>query len=347
MMKYEMYHLRAISDIHPGTGKDEFSPIDQQVQRNSFGHPTIQYSAVKGATRERFENQFGENSDEVVHMFGGKKSVKNVIEDDFIAAEGRAKLDFKENEELKRLLGKIFGADADVNRAGNYKYNECLLISLPVRSQPGVYANVFCPLILNQIFAQIQISNSSDPEVNALKLLCTDLLNMAANNPAEMPISLSEFTSTGTILEDDRVIVKKVIQLDRLEFLLSVFGEFPVLISDADFKLLSDNFHLPVIQRNSLKKDKIGEVDGIAIYQILSDNLWTEQIIPRWSRFLTLVAIPESDIYRNLFIENTNEKVIDLGGNLSTGYGSLYSRRFSNVWNPLEQDASSFRTKTN
>jgi len=56
-MKAELYIIKAISNIHAGSGDINFDIIDKQVQRNHLGLPNINSSSLKGAFRQHFEKQ--------------------------------------------------------------------------------------------------------------------------------------------------------------------------------------------------------------------------------------------------------------------------------------------------
>ncbi|MDP3829955.1 MAG: hypothetical protein Q8Q47_01715, partial [Ignavibacteriaceae bacterium] len=92
-------------------------------------------------------------------------------------------------------------------------------------------------------------------------------------------------------------------------------GNDPALFHDDDFKELVK--HLPVIARNQLEN---GE----------SKNLWYEEVVPRESRFVFFVSKLEStELDLSDFDTKIQEKVIQIGGNASIGYGYTKIKKLS------------------
>jgi len=61
-MKYELYKITAMTNMHVGSGDMNFGVIDKLVQRDSLtGYPVIYSSSLKGALREFFKNETSEN----------------------------------------------------------------------------------------------------------------------------------------------------------------------------------------------------------------------------------------------------------------------------------------------
>ena len=76
-------------------------------------------------------------------------------------------------------------------------------------------------------------------------------------------------------------------------------------ISD-EFKSVCDD--LPIIARNHLDN---GE----------SKNLWYEQVVPHQSLFIVGIQYPDGDANYEDFNNNLHNKIIQIGGNASVGYG--------------------------
>jgi len=66
---------------------------------------------------------------------------------------------------------------------------------------------------------------------------------------------------------------------------------------------------LPVIARNHLDDGGI------------SQNLWYEEVVPREAVFGFAVLVPDGDNYFDIFNQNIDGKVIQIGANATVGYG--------------------------
>lgn len=56
-MKAQVYQIRALTNLHPGSGDNNYGIVDKLIQRDpTTGFPTIHTSGIKGAMREFFEN---------------------------------------------------------------------------------------------------------------------------------------------------------------------------------------------------------------------------------------------------------------------------------------------------
>jgi CRISPR-associated protein Cmr4 len=95
-----------------------------------------------------------------------------------------------------------------------------------------------------------------------------------------------------------------------------LFGKKFIVVSDNDFKLLIEDYNLPIIARNQLEN---GE----------SKNLFYEQIIPRESKFFCIVnrLNIESDFEDNL-MEHVKNMPIQIGANASIGYGYCHISKY-------------------
>ena len=112
-----------------------------------------------------------------------------------------------------------------------------------------------------------------------------------------------KLTNQEVIVEDlDRVA--EAGDFSALADITPIIGEYPILVADHVLKTLTDDEHLPVLARNNLE-------NGV------SQNLWYEQILPRQSRFFTIVLAPTSSDYQKHFKEKIQGQPIQIGGNAS------------------------------
>ena len=87
-MKTQVYQIRAITNLHAGSGDADYGIVDKLVQRDpTTGYPTIHMSGIKGALREYFEeNEIAG----VTEMFGSEPKEQNKVQQGklrFISAE--------------------------------------------------------------------------------------------------------------------------------------------------------------------------------------------------------------------------------------------------------------------
>lgn len=76
-MHTQVYIIRALTNLHPGSGDAGYGVVDKLVQRDpTTGFPTIHMSGVKGALREYFENKFGKANAQVLRLFGSSPQAK-------------------------------------------------------------------------------------------------------------------------------------------------------------------------------------------------------------------------------------------------------------------------------
>lgn len=313
---YHHYILNAISEIHPGAGKDDFSPIDQLIQRNTLGIPHIQYSSMKGCIREYFEDN---RHPHIEYIFGGKRPIREVMLELCESISNDA-IKVPLVNEIKNIL---IDNSHKHNTYGKFDFDESILLSIPSRINNGIYCNIFCPLTL-KIWSEKLLKAEHLIPGNQLNILKAIINELGKIQPAENEaISLSDVGVYTSIEMEVTVTEKKQIDSRLNDALIAFFGKYPVYLHDKDFLKLTDNFHLPVIMRNKVKPS--GSVHD-------DSNVWSEQVLPRWTRFYTIVGIPNDTdkLISDTFLNNLDNKVIALGGNLSVGYGNIQVKE----WQP-------------
>jgi len=185
-------------------------------------------------------------------------------------------------------LNYIFGPDntRTVGKDGNighYNFLAADLISYPVRSEQKPYFNATSPFLLQQV--------NKLAKAFSLENVFPEITTAEENKPktAAAGQTLEDWTSVGGLVLQDANI-----------------GENIAVFHEKDFKHLARK--LPVIARNRLDN---GE----------SKNLWYEEVVPRESRFVFFVSMPDKDNYLTEFEKELNNGIVQIGANGSIGYG--------------------------
>ncbi len=198
----------------------------------------------------------------------------------------------------------IFGPandENDTHRTGAFHFFEAMLLSRPVRSNVKPYYNATSPAVLKAFLSlledfDITIEAEAKEAIEALAALEPRRgAPMVFDN--ENSAVLEEFEAVSTTLQTAPAH--------------ALLGENVALFEDADFKKLD----LPVLARNQLEN---GE----------SKNLWYEEVVPKQSRFVYVIAKPD-----NVDEADNKEKIeafearfdntttVQFGANKSIGYG--------------------------
>ncbi|MBL7790874.1 MAG: hypothetical protein JNK77_01025 [Saprospiraceae bacterium] len=70
-MKTNVYLIRTLTNMHPGSGDSGYGVVDKLVQRDpATGYPVIHMSGIKGALRQFFEEKLGKTAPLVKTIFG-------------------------------------------------------------------------------------------------------------------------------------------------------------------------------------------------------------------------------------------------------------------------------------
>lgn len=311
---HDLYLITALTSLHPGAGRSEFSTIDHQVQRDYRGLPVIRKSSMKGAIREHLNNN--ENQE---HIFGGNHGKVNQL-NRFINkfAEENKEADTETIKKIKTALNKQTHLQT---REGHFSFHDASLFSIPVRSNVRPFFNVTSIDILKHFRRSLKTF-----EVEATATLIEELTALIklieqegyqdknaiiwgySSKSLRQAVYLDEFD-----LEAEELDLNK----GRHQFpMLNAWTHGNLVVaSHSGFKLLIDDFHLPIIPRNSIKK---GE----------SKNLWYEQVLPPESRFYTYFGYGKEEEHLDDFTKAIHQKVIGVGANLSVGYGCCYFEKY-------------------
>ncbi|ABR54021.1 CRISPR-associated RAMP protein, Cmr4 family [Methanococcus vannielii SB] len=202
------------------------------------------------------------------------------------------------------IIDHIFGKEGNNENGsiqGKYKFFEAKLLGLPVRSNKRPYLIATCPQILNDFLESAKIFASElSNEISDLGTI--DLLN-------------GEIFVNGKI--DDEIIEGHKVEssANLWENLEKLLGNDFVIFSNEKFMEICAE--LPVIARNKLDN---GE----------SKNLWYEEIIPRKTKFYFGVDLGSGE-YNNKFTKNIDDKIVQIGGNATIGYGFAKLENLSKV----------------
>lgn len=194
------------------------------------------------------------------------------------------------------LVEYVFGSDPnDKNKrkAGAYRFFDARLLAIPVRADKAPYFMATCPMVLREYFATLELFG----------IPLTDTDKECARWTASEPLVTKK--NKGAHFEDLEKVGTNLLNLQPLSALT---GEPYVLLPDVDFKTLCDDDHLPVMARNHLNNGK-------------SDNLWYEQVLPRFTRLYFVLLTPDDDNKMVAFDELLIGGLVQIGANATVGYG--------------------------
>lgn len=296
-MKFYFLHSKAIENIHAGMATASTDSIDKAVQRDASGIPCVENTGFKGALKMHFRDNNVDTSF-IDAAFGG---------------EG------KNDSELS---------------TGQYGPKQLDLLAIPVPLHP-VPVNLCSAVpvtsweILDRLYEDIILCQPVSDKCILFKENYYQF--RIANYPSTVPFLYTP--------SNENIAVPHLTSLgkNRVPLMAGPSKELPAWLEQVVFNeydltralVISDSHHfeqfvndagLPVKPRNHIEW---GE----------SKNLWMEQFLPRGTRFVTHIRIPEILYKKNqpsvtdhfkTFEENTNKKCIQTGANKSVGYGVSY-----------------------
>ncbi len=131
------YLIRCKSNLHAGSGDNNFGVVDNLVQRDvTTEYPTINSSSLKGALREHFTQKLNKN-----------------------------------------VINHIFGSDDNNNpSSGKFKFFPANLLAIPARSSNKAYHLALCPSTLKEFIETVSHNKDLEIELknllNISKLPC-------------------------------------------------------------------------------------------------------------------------------------------------------------------------------
>ncbi len=210
-----LYTIRALSNLHAGSGDSSYGIVDKQVQRDPIGEcPMINASSLKGAFRELFKwAKKDDNDNDVRFIFGADTS--------------------RDNSDKKKTEGE--------RQRGNYHFFDARLLVLPVRSDTLPFLQATTPELIKELCENIK---HMGVDCAALK----SKLNVLASLKVKPGQPIHFVKDLGTIEVDEFTATKNDTELS--DDLTSFLGDHLVLFSHQDFKEIIKR--LPVIARNNL-----------------------------------------------------------------------------------------------
>ena len=223
--KTSFYTIHAVSNMHAGKGDSTYGIIDKEVQRDVISNlPTIHASGLKGAFRELFTCQAGENEEElkkVEFVFGTKKGSS----------------DGKEGSQ-------IMGNDRE-NQPGAYNFHNAHLLVLPVRSNHNYFYRATSPAVLGNFLNQLEHFDTTFDFTASLEALSK--LKPKEGSPiifdGTSKVLLEALTENATKQDWPSGVNQAAIA--------ALLGERIAICHEADFKGICEE--LPVIARNYLE----------------------------------------------------------------------------------------------
>lgn len=215
-MNTQLYSLRAMTNMHPGSGDTNYGIIDKEVQRDAISKfPVIHASSLKGAFRELFSRPESSTAQDVINrIFGDEKSDKSV----------------------------------SAHHIGSHRFHEAQLLGLPVRSNFAPFFMATCPFLLKSFISTVELfridTTVLGEDFTALKELSATAVQ-AGHPKVYTHIDLPP--QGGHI---DEYEIKNDNIKNALGKLQQLLGNDLVLFSDNDFKDLCKR--LPIIARNQL-----------------------------------------------------------------------------------------------
>ncbi len=306
----QLFILRALTDLHPGTGRSDFHSIDHKVQRDHRGYPFINKAAVKGAIREFVESPSGE--EEVIQaIFGGNhgrvRSLRNLLE--------RIQKGHADSEALNEVIELVKTHEIESKgkpKAGLFSFDDARMLFLPVRTDKFPFVMVTCDRILEDFMRHLKYFNLSKEEDNLYKEI-----NLLSTQTGYLMGWEGMAEKEDVILEDTTLKVRtKAVKDDDYPLLRDILdGELRIAVLEHnDFKELCGDEFLPIRTRNALD-------NGI------SKQLWFEQVIPPEAMFYFIIGYPNDMDEEKKYLDGIiHDKVMNFGASASVGYGKCHCR---------------------
>ena len=245
----------------------------------------------------------GEANEGVVDLLIQRDSVTGLPVVNSSSLKGAFREFFSEQcpaEELCHIFGnainEVPGArNKREHNAGKYRFFEARILGLPVRCDKLPYVMVTCPSIIHDFNNTLNLLDSNRK---------MEIPNWELDDSSAF---VSNQNLQGLTMEELRLKAKS--GLNGGDFITRLLGENWAMVSDCNFKLLCDDRHLPILARNQLLFGK-------------SQNLWYEQVLPRFTRMYFSVMVPnENDQYFNKFDSMLTSGLVQVGANATVGYG--------------------------
>lgn len=209
--------------------------------------------------------------------------------------KGAIKEHFEENN--SGFIKEIFG---DENIPGSYIFFEARLLMRPVRSNKRPFFNATSAETVKDLINMLETFNINNNIKENLRQFYNQIKDIK-----EISVINSDFNEV--FIEDDKAknkninIDKNLEELGFKNLVIYPFDKFQEL-------------ELPVIARNKI--DEKGK----------SENLWYEEVVPRFSSFYTFIIKTDIEEIRKEF-DKFMKEIIQIGANKSIGYGFCEFKR--------------------
>jgi len=288
-MVTQFYLLRAITNLHVGSGETNYGVIDKLIERDAAtGFPCINSSGLKGAIKEKFNDK-------------GEKLLLEVFGSD--TARNRRKKD-----ELAKEGGNTAARDDENTTQGLCHFLPAHLLALPVRSDKTPFFIATSPALVNgflKLYADIIGNYVNKSLLEKVKDHIRKASSGFQSTPEDNPSVKVDLGQLGIDTNSNPIPNSNDNNIEgTLKTLLGSTTHPLVIVSDAHMIELCNDYNLPVIARNALE-------DG------QSQNLWYEQVLPRES-LMYFPIIWDKDRSNDF---NLNGNTLQVGGNASVGYG--------------------------
>lgn len=310
---HQLYFIRTLTSLHAGTGRSDFGAIDLKVQRDHRDLPTIAKTSMKGALREHFTEFIKTDTEKNAEIFGGNHSIANA----FTTELNRIKTTHTDNvpeKAIEEVLNYLKSTGEKITRGGTFIFDDAMFLSIPVRGEKEPFYNVTSKSVLKD-FKTALIFHQKKEEFKVIIEELETLLSSICKE--ENYIVLGDQTTI--FLENFEFEIKQETRpsglpvKEKLPTLNQLFDNL-VIVNHSWLKQLTDDFHLPVIARNKIKKGQ-------------SENLWYEQVVPAETMFYTLFGVQEEGEATTHFTANLHHKLVRIGGNQSVGAGKCYFKQ--------------------
>jgi len=290
--------------LHVGAGAS-VGAIDQPVQRERHtGFPIIPASSLKGAFVDNWIEGLIEESNE-----------KNEIKKVRVGKNGKTS-----------AAAWLFGSDSDTYAAaGALQFSEARVLAFPIRSAKGSFAWITCPLMLQRAARDRAVDLQL---LNKIQEPKDDEAIFDAGPDSRISID------SRIVLEDYTFKLKNWIGLSKIsEGLTLLFPDDPIWKEINDRLVILSNGMMSFFARNACEiaqhvriSDETGTAEGGALFN--QENVPSETMF-----YSVLKAFDERSADRTKkdhrkaedalkeFSKKINGKVIQFGGNASTGLG--------------------------
>lgn len=223
--------------------------------------------------------------------------------------KGAIRESFKEDTTLVRdIFGSSPKEEAGKTKPGKSRFFEAHLLSLPVRSDKVPFLMATSIEIIKELIYKLKLFNCVENTS-----ICGSLSGFLSNlsglerDAKKTAIVFNKSLENACVEEVELKATYKEVK-DLPPFIEKLFGSPLVVVSHTTFKELCDDNHLPVLARNHLE-------DG------QSENLWYEQVLPRYSRLYFILMEGGANENIKKFNEKIASEIFQLGANASIGYG--------------------------